>query len=168
MEGPHPIFRWTFAIGCFGLALWFLKNAFPPIEGEFRPFDTSGLVIGGLLLALGFFAIVTNVIQIATKPFVLLIDSIFFPGGKLSKPILNLKLPEFYLREGRYEEALDEYQKIMRHYPDETAAYEGAIDLLVNEFSDLNEAGKIHRKSQRRHLILLERVNRYFEKGRLR
>ena len=39
-------------------------------------------------------------------------DSLFFPGGKLSKPPLDLKLPNYLIREGRFTEALEEYQRI--------------------------------------------------------
>lgn len=128
--------------------------------------DPGGLIWGVVLCVLGVIAILTNLIEILTKPFTMFIDAVFFPGGAFSKPVLNLKLPEYYLREGRFDEALDEYKKIIRHYPDEAAAYEGAIDLLVNEFKDLGEAKKLHRKSKRRRLVLVERVDRYFDKKR--
>ena len=95
-----------------------------------------------------------------TRPFMLLIDSVFFPGGKRSKPVLNLKLPAYYVKEQRYAEALDEYEKILKHYPDEVEAYEGAIWLYSEIFDEKGEAEKLIRKASRRRLVLDERIVR--------
>lgn len=147
MTETKPILRWIFAIGCFGVSAWMAKTGYDSL-------DPGYLGLALLLFVVAFASIFTKLLAIAARPFTLLIDSIFFPGGPLSRPILNLKLPHYYLREGRYDEALEEYRKIIRFYPDEAEAYEGAIELLVRRFQDFSTAEKLYRKSRRRHLVL--------------
>ena len=55
-----------------------------------------------------------NLFRLATKPLMLFIDLVFSPGGRLEKPVLNLKLPAHYLNEKRHEEALAEDHPSLR------------------------------------------------------
>ena len=94
----------------------------------------------------------TMLFMLATKPLMLLVDLIFSPGGRLEKPILNLKLPEHYLKEGRYEEALAEYRRILKHHPGETEAWEKAIWLESRIFGRTAAAAKLERTARRHGL----------------
>lgn len=98
--------------------------------------------------------------RLVTKPFRLLADWIFFPGEHLRKPILNRKLPAHYLKEERYEEALAEYRKILKYYPEETEAWEKAIWLEAEIFGRTNEAVKLVRSARRRGVTLDSRILR--------
>jgi tetratricopeptide (TPR) repeat protein len=80
------------------------------------------------------------------------VDLIFSPGGRLEKPVLNLKLPAHYLKEGRYGEALAEYRRILKHHPDETEAWEKAIWLESRIFGRTAAAAKLERAARRRGL----------------
>ena len=147
------VLRWIVGIGFFGVASWCANVGYH----DARP----GLLLAALLLFLcGVGAVWTTVFHFFTRPLLALVDSIFFPGGKLSRPVKNLKLPAYYLNEGRYAEALDEYLKVLRHYPDEVEAYEKAIWLYVEIFENPTEARKWMRRARRRRLVLDERIVR--------
>lgn len=154
MDNPTPpFFRWLFALGCFGVAGWLVNLGIAGDNVDVGPFLAAALVF-----ALGVVSIFADLLALATRPFTAFIDSVFFPGGKAAKPTLNLKLPEYYRREGRHEEALAEYRKILKHYPGEPRAYEGAIELLVEEFGDSEAARKLYRRSQRKKVEIAPQV----------
>ena len=155
MEKSHSIFRWLFAIGCFGIAFVSLKNGY-------QQMSPSILGFGLLLFFIGLGAIFSSLLAIACKPLFMLIDSIFFPGGKLNKPIKNIKLPAYYEKELRFDDALSEYEKVIRYYPSETLAYEGAIRVLINYFEDIDRATVIYTKSRRRKLVLSSEIDALF------
>lgn len=152
-EFQGTLFRWLVGLGFFGVSFWMAKTGYLQTN--------LTLLLGSVPLFLcGVVAIWKTVFHLFTRPLFLLIDSIFFPGGKLSKPVKNLKLPTYYLNEQRYSEALDEYLKILKHYPDETEAYERAIWLYAEIFDNPGEARKWVRRARRRHLVLDERIVR--------
>jgi hypothetical protein len=94
------------------------------------------------------------IFRLATKPLMLLVDLVFSPGGHLAKPLLNLKLPAHYLKEGRHEEALAEYRRILKYHPDETEAWEKAIWLEAEIFGRTAEAARLVRSARRRGIPL--------------
>lgn len=147
----RTVFRWLVGLGFFGLSLWAAKTGY--LETRI-----TLLALSIPLFICGIIAVWKPVFTFMTRPFMLLIDSIFFPGGKFAKPLLNLKLPAYYINEERYVEALDEYEKILKHYPDETEAYERAIWLHSEIFHDRAAAEKLIRKAKRRHLTLDQRI----------
>lgn len=53
-------------------------------------------------------------------------ESIFWPSGKYTPPAL-FKLAEWYTKEGRYGDALVEYEKITKNHPRSREAYEGML-----------------------------------------
>jgi|GEM_PF-4543429 len=155
MRTLRTVLRWGVAIACFFLATWLGRTGYETL-------DPTRLAGGGLAFVVGAALIWVDIFRIATRPFMLLIDSIFSPGGHFRKPALSWKLADFYLAEQRHAEALEEFRSIIRHYPDEARAYEGAIDLLVNEFDRRGEARKLFHRSQRRGLELAPRIGGYF------
>jgi tetratricopeptide (TPR) repeat protein len=110
------------------------------------------------LFIIGIGIIWKQLFSLAIQPFMLFIESIYLPGGRLSKPVLNLKLPAYYFNKGRYYEALEEYKKVLRYYPDKVEAYERLIWMHYEIFNEVGEAKKLIRKAKRRHLVLDERV----------
>jgi hypothetical protein len=96
----------------------------------------------------------TTIFRLATKPILVFIDLVFSPGGRLEKPVLNLKLPAHYLKAERYEEALAEYRKILKHHPGETEAWEKAIWLESEVFGRRKAAAKLRRAARRRRVPL--------------
>lgn len=147
------IIRWLFGVGLLGLSYHYATTGYE--DGQF------GRILGGAgLFVLGILFLWRTIFHLATRPLTRLVDSLFFPGGKLGKPLLNLKLPAYYINEGRYEEALAEYRKILKYYPDEIEAYEKTIWLLHDVFDDARGAEKLIRRAKKRNLILDERVVR--------
>jgi len=155
-EIQGAIIRWLFGLGFLGASFWCVQHAY---RSE-ATIDFGSLLLALLLFLLGVVAIWKTVFDLATRPFMMLIDSIFFPGGKLAKPTLNLKLPDYYVREGRYDDALREYRRILKHHPDEVEAYEQAIWLHATIFDEPEEARKLLRRAKRRHLALDDRAVR--------
>lgn len=141
------LLRWTAGAAFFMLA-WRL------VPRELGPSNVHRLMLAGLAFVVGGILLWPMIFRIATKPFFLLVDQVFFPGGRLERPVLNLKLPAYYVEQGRYEEALEEYRKILKHYPGEAEAYERAIWLLAAVFKRDGEALKLLRRAERRGLAL--------------
>lgn len=147
MDLFRRLLRWLFAIGSVGLSIWLIRHGIAAggITGSFFP-----ILAAMILLVIGAILIAPELVAIFTKPLFALVDSIFFPGGKLSKPVLSYTLPEFYTKEKRYDDALDEYRKILRHYPRESRAYLGAIELLVTEFGDKEAAKELFKRARQK------------------
>jgi tetratricopeptide (TPR) repeat protein len=137
--------RWSFGIGCFGVALSLARFLFAHERYEL-------IYLPPLLFLIGLVVVWKPLFALATKPLIAFVDSLFFPGGKLEKPVLNLKLPAYYLSEGRYEEALAEYRKILRHYPDVAEAYEQAIWIEAVVNGSPQRAAKLLRRARRRRV----------------
>ena len=152
----REVLRWGGAFGFFGLSLYFAKLGYESAR-------YLVMIAGAPLFLFGMLLIWKPLFKILTRPFTLLIDSIFFPGGPLEKPILNLKLPAYYIENHRYEEAWDEYRKILRHYPNETEPYEKLLWLAIEIFEDREEARKILRKARRRHIALTQNYDRLID-----
>jgi hypothetical protein len=62
-----------------------------------------------------------------SMPFVRLL----FPNLHFPKPPLSYHLARRYRDERRLEDAADQYQEIIRHYPDEAAAYVELIEVAI-------------------------------------
>lgn len=120
--------------------------------------NQSHLVLAALSFLAAMVFLWGFIFGLLTKPLLKMVDLVFSPGGRLEKPVLNLKLPAHYLKEERYEEALDEYRRILKHYPQETEAWEKAIWLEAEIFGRPAEASKLVRAARRRGIELDQRV----------
>lgn len=160
-----PVFflflRWILAAALLAAA-WQLVSVEPDDEGGHR------FLLAGLLFLVAAALLWSYVFRLATRPFFNLIDLVFLPGGRLERPMLNLKLPAHYIEQGRYEEALEEYTKILRHHPDEVEAYEKAIWLWAAVFKRSEKAAAVLRKAERRRLVIDEAMVRLARRGAVR
>ena len=147
------LIRWLFGIGLLGLSYYLATTGYE--AGAF-----SRILGGAALFVVGIMFLWKTIFYLATRPLTSMVDSLFFPGGRLAKPLLNLKLPAYYINEGRYAEALAEYRKVLKHYPDEVEAYEKTIWLLHDVFEDPNGAKKLIQRAKKRRITLDERVVR--------
>jgi hypothetical protein len=104
------------------------------------------LVIGCIFVGLagGVFLIVL------AKGGLLLIDILMFPGEPGDPPPALYKLPEWYLTEGRFADALIEYEKIAKIHPRELACWTGMLDVLVTHMGNVDAARKIARTGLRK------------------
>lgn len=58
-----------------------------------------------------------------------LIDAVFFPGGREARPPYSLKLARYYTVEKRWEEAEEEYARMLSFYPDRLEAWQERLEL---------------------------------------
>lgn len=146
-EGVFSVTRWLAGIGLFGLAYhWGVKVQ--------DPIDPVALLLGIFCFFAGVVMMWKPIFFLATRPLMAVIDALFFPGGPIEKPVLNLKLPAHYLDEARYEEALAEYEQILKHHPDVVEAYEKVIWLEAAVFKHPAAAKAWLKRAKRRHLVL--------------
>ena len=89
----RTLMRWIFGIALFGIAVWSAKKGY-------NIMDPTYLVIGVICFVIGVIAVWESPFTAATRPFMILIESILFPGTKFNKPLLNLKLPAYYINGG--------------------------------------------------------------------
>lgn len=149
----RTILRLLLSGGCFGFSFWAATTGYKTTQ--------LTLMLSSVpVFAIGVLAIWTPLFALLTRPLTAMVDSLFFPGGKLDKPVLNLKLPAYLINEGRYTEALEEYRQILKHYPEEVEAYEKSIWLYQDIFDEPEKARGIVRRAERRHLVLDERFKR--------
>jgi tetratricopeptide (TPR) repeat protein len=76
-------------------------------------------------------------------------ESLFWPSDLGVAPALH-KLPEWYLQEGRYADALAEYEKMIRNHPRMPEAYQGLLYVLYACMGDTVSADKRYRKGLRK------------------
>ncbi|MDF2375916.1 MAG: tetratricopeptide repeat protein [Verrucomicrobiales bacterium] len=149
----RTILRLLLSGGCFGFSFRAATTGYEKTQLTLMLSSIPVFLIGVLIIWTPLFALLT-------RPFTAMVDSLFFPGGKLDKPVLNLKLPAYLINEGRYSEALEEYRQILKHYPEEVEAYEKSIWLYQDIFNEPEKARRILRQAERRHLVLDERFKR--------
>jgi hypothetical protein len=139
--------QWLAGMGLLSLAWhWGTK--------EQDPLNLMRLLLAALAFSAGVAFLWKPIFDFATRPLMAVIDAIFLPGGRLEKPVLNLKLPAHYLDEARYEEALMEYRQTLKYYPNETEAYEKSIWLEAAVFKRPAAARALLKRANRRRLVL--------------
>jgi len=85
---------------------------------------------------------------IISKPF----TSLFLPDEKFSRPPLSYILARKYAREMRYQEAVEEYLQIIKHYPREREPYEEIIR-IANLVGDTQTAAKFQKKLDKQNRL---------------
>ncbi len=122
MELPRTsvIIRWTIAAVVAGAGSWSLILAMTHETGMGGVFLKS---IAGLALMItaALFA-GPEIVQWVISPINSAIDAILLPSETMRPPV-DYKLARFYYEQMRYEEACEEYFKILEYHPQEVAAY---------------------------------------------
>ena len=85
---------------------------------------------------------------IISKPFA----SLFLPDEKFSRPSLSYILARKYAREMRYQEAVEEYLQIIKHYPGEREPYVEIIR-IANLAGDAKTAAKFQKKLAKQNFL---------------
>lgn len=92
--------------------------------------DSSGritaMIIGGVFFAVGGGFLIWPVGKLLVSAF----EMIFWPQDAYKAPP-NFKLPEWYCQQGRYGDALEEYEKIVSNYPQELDGWVGILNVTV-------------------------------------
>ncbi len=143
MDQGDRISRWVLAVGLWGCSLWLVRYAFDSEE-------ITWIYPAILLAFLGLIRVLTDLVELAAKPFTMMIDAIVYPKIMGGKPPPNYRLAEYYREQDRLEEAEAEYLTILKNHKREKLAYMGLIQLLIEQ-GEIEEARKWFQKA-RRHL----------------
>jgi tetratricopeptide (TPR) repeat protein len=73
-------------------------------------------------------------------------ERLYMPRGEVIPPPLYY-LIEKYVQEGRLEEAMREYAKVLHYHPQEYPAHEGRIRLAVHGLRDVERARRYYQES---------------------
>ncbi len=126
MRNASVIFRWGAAAGC---SYFFVSSMG-------RALKIPGLGAAGYLI-IGFAALIAAVLLVAPETVTRLCEfcsrlftTLVFPDARFKKPKLSYILPCLYAKERRYPEAIQEYQKLLEHYPKEHDAHLELISVL--------------------------------------
>ncbi len=85
------------------------------------------------------------------KPIGLLVDSIFGTGTLFAeRPPLDLRLAQHYVKEERFADAIDEYERVRGYYPDIPEVYEEPLVLLAKIGAEREEIDELYRTGQRK------------------
>ena len=118
------VIRWLAAAALFFIAYRRLTEG---AASEMELGDPQSLNIWGSLSGVAYLmgavaCIAPEAIEWASWPFRVFFNAVFFPGSReIPPPDYNLSL--LYREQGRYEEALEGYFKILKHHPQELLAY---------------------------------------------
>lgn len=142
MRMASVIFRWLLA----GATAYFCVRQFA------AALKTESLGAAAPLL-FGFAALIATLVLIAPETvfricgfFSRVFTGVIFPDDRASRPTLSYLLAHRYTKLMRYAEALEEYEKIIRYYPDERNAY---LELLTIAKGTDND--RIYRKYARKY-----------------
>ena len=113
------VLRWILSASAFTVFVLSMRAAF-----KIESYGAAAYVIFALVC---FIASILLLIPETVKPtcryFSGLIIAFIFPDHKFSKPALTYTLARRYMELERYEDAINEYAKIIHYYPGETEAY---------------------------------------------
>ncbi len=126
---PLTIFRWLCSASFFIMFAILIKGVFAhgavytPDAYEALPFVIFSLVS----LVVAILLLIPETVKPTTDYLSGLIVGLVFPDHKFGKPALTYLLARRYIEQERYDDAIDEYAKIIHYYPDEVEAYLGII-----------------------------------------
>jgi hypothetical protein len=129
-SSPSATARWALAavllLFCRGLDLG---------SWGFNAFMNFVVFIAALIL------VVYEAVPWLAGRFSLAFVEVYFPNLNFPKPPLSYTLARHYRVQGRLEEAAQEYQKIIRYYPREEAAYTELIE-VAEQMEDRKLGGR--------------------------
>jgi hypothetical protein len=137
------LLRWASAIVCLVAATFIARS--PAISGTMVSGAISMLAFFSLLIV-GLVFVGRDLARLFSWPLTCFVDVIYGTGPGDGKPPLNYHLARGYTASGRFEEAVDEYARIMTFYPRELEPYSECIRILLEIGDDPSEAARyLHR-----------------------
>ena len=123
IKNKLSILRWLLSASSFVLFVILVRAAFKMESLGAAPYVIFSLVclISAILL------LIPETVKPTTRYLSARIVAFVFPDHKFSKPALTYTLARRYIELERYDDAVQEYAKIIHYYPDETEAYLGII-----------------------------------------
>ncbi len=150
------ILRWVAAVGIGGGGVYLLARVLASESNWMAVFGKSLFGLAGLMT--GVLLVAPELVRWAVSPISHLLDSILLPSETVPPPV-DFKLARFYGQSLRYDEACEEYEKILRYHPDNAeACLEGirAAALAGNEpraRKFYQRAQRLMRSDDQRHLL---------------
>lgn len=137
--------RWILGLG---LIFWAAHGMTVPQGGSIV------LLAGQLLIAfakaiLGVALLAPTLANLAARPLLAWIDSIYLPGGKADKPPLSYHLADYYRKTRQTGFAIERYRNILRYYPKEAKAHAWLYLLLARDARKAS-AARARRRAARR------------------
>ncbi|MCF7853593.1 MAG: tetratricopeptide repeat protein [Candidatus Pacebacteria bacterium] len=105
--------------------------------GHFDVYITVCFATGFLILAA--IAMAPPVLELIANMLTL---SLFLPDEH-GKPRPRYSIPESRVKQGKYEEAIELYEEIADHFPDEARPYIDMIDIATNKLHDSERAKRL-------------------------
>ena len=122
MQWPRVtvVLRWIAAGSVGGGGVYVLASTMSHATSWVAVFGRSLFGLAGMIVGVLFVA--PEVVRWAVSPISHLVDSILLPSEKIHPPV-DFKLARFYGQALRYDEACEEYVKILHYHPDNAEAY---------------------------------------------
>ncbi|MEO6054156.1 MAG: hypothetical protein ABIP97_09105 [Chthoniobacterales bacterium] len=133
------ILRWMAAAGFITYGCWIAKDAESPITKIFSL----------LIVIMGACFIIPEAVRFFSYPVTRFFSGLAFPQDRNPKPILSYKLARYYGEQARFAESIEEYKKIIKHYPKEQEAYLEMLTLAM-ESGDMPSYKKYAKTFKRR------------------
>jgi hypothetical protein len=148
MNRPVAILRRVISLGLLAFGIFQLYRGGFPFD-ESIPTIPWTVIFGALSLLCFFLGIAPDLAAPLASYLGDLAGRLFFPEARFSKPLLSYRLAEFYTLQERTEDAVAQYEEIIRHYPRERRAYSALIS-LARLGGDERKAAKYERLMMRR------------------
>ena len=133
------------AVAVGGLGWWLLANA----SGGWGA--TPRLLFGMACIVATAIIMAPPVARLVAEPS----GSLFYPGGRFSRPQPVYSIPQSKRAKGLYEEALTGFEAIAEEYPTEVNPYIEMIDISIVNLKDPDRAKEIYQRG----MYLLKKDN---------
>jgi hypothetical protein len=127
--------RVLLALPCFGIAGYLIMTASRTDAGDVM----VSLLGGAVFLLVGIVIVLPLVLEFLAEP----LRSVFYPGGRASRPAPMYSVPQSKRAKGFYEEALTGFRKIALNYPGDIKPYLEMLDIAVHNLKDAERAKSI-------------------------
>jgi len=140
--------RWVIALTLIAKGALMLLQSAGNGGGGFAGAAAYGLFAFALAIA-GVLLISRELTTWVTAPIWRFLTGIVFPDEKFDRPPVNYALPRSYRNRQRFDDAIEEYRKILHHHPQELPAYLECMEVMA-EAGDLPGAQKVRATGLRR------------------
>ena len=136
--------RWSLAASCLIWAIRIMNPGLVALDLDQRLAEISGVLgLIGFVVFMG-----PELVWLATWPLMKLIDAMVYPNEHFRRPPLDQRLALFYIRRGMWEQAADEYERILTYYPGEPQLYEALMSIYTGPLADPRAARSLWRRAR--------------------
>ncbi len=132
-------------LACCGIGAWLGRLS----DSSTNPFFIVASV--GCFLAASL-AIFRPLFWLISWPILKFIDRLFIPVGSNDRPTFDLTVARHCREKERYDDALDEYERLRQLHPKRPEPYDEAIELLEEHYEDAEELITEWRELRRRRI----------------